>query len=211
MATIGILALQGDFAEHRALFARLGIGTREVRLPDYLEGIDGLVIPGGESTTISRLIDKYALLAPLRRLVTEGLPLWGTCAGLILLARRTPGLDRPGLALMDITAVRNAFGRQVDSFEADLDVPVLGPPPFPAVFIRAPLIEEAGPGVELLARLDDHTIVAAREGNLLATAFHPELTDDMRFHEYFLNMAKAVQTRKEPDRDRRCALGTRGA
>jgi 5'-phosphate synthase pdxT subunit len=188
MATIGILALQGAFAEHRAAFARLGIGTSEVRLPHHLEGIDGLVIPGGESTTVSRLMDEYGLLSPLRRLAAAGLPLWGTCAGLILLARTTPGLDRPGLRLMDITAIRNAFGRQVDSFEANLDVPVLGPPPFPAVFIRAPLIKDAGPGVEVLGRLDDDTLVAAREGNLLGTAFHPELTEDTRFHRYFLQI-----------------------
>lgn len=191
MATIGILALQGDFAEHCAVFARLGTGARQVRLPPHLEGIDGLVIPGGESTTVTRLIDEYGLLTPLRRLAAAGLPLWGTCAGLILLARRTPGLDRPGLELMDITAIRNAFGRQVDSFEANLDVPALGPPPFRAVFIRAPLVKDAGPGVEVLARLDDGTVVAAREGNLLGTAFHPELTEDMRFHRYFLQIVAA--------------------
>jgi 5'-phosphate synthase pdxT subunit len=191
MATIGILALQGDFAEHCTIFARLGIGAREVRLPHHLEGIDGLVIPGGESTTVSRLMDEYGLLTPLRRLAAAGLPLWGTCAGLILLASKTPGLEGPSLELMDITAIRNAFGRQVDSFEANLDVPALGPPPFRAVFIRAPLIKDPGSGVEVLARLDDHTVVAAREGDLLGTAFHPELTEDMRFHRYFLEMVAA--------------------
>jgi 5'-phosphate synthase pdxT subunit len=208
---IGVLALQGDFLEHEAVLSRLGTEPVEVRLPQHLDGLDGLIIPGGESTTISRLMAQYGLLEPLRGLAAEGLPVWGTCAGLILLARRAPDLDRPGLALMDMEAVRNAFGRQVDSFEADLEVPALGPPPFRAVFIRAPLIREVGPGVEVLARLDDDTVVAARQGNLLATAFHPELTEDVRFHEYFLNMAKAVQTRKEPDRERRCELGTRSA
>jgi 5'-phosphate synthase pdxT subunit len=191
MSTIGILALQGDFAEHRAVFARLGVDTREVRLPGQLAGLAGLVIPGGESTTISRLMAEYSLLEPLRMLTAEGLPVWGTCAGLILLARRAPDLDRPGLALMDMEAVRNAFGRQVDSFEADLEVPALGSPPFRAVFIRAPLIREVGPGVEVLARLDDDTMVAARQGNLLATAFHPELTEDLRFHRYFVEMVAA--------------------
>jgi 5'-phosphate synthase pdxT subunit len=191
MSTIGILALQGDFAEHRAVFARLGVDATEVRLPAQLAGLAGVVIPGGESTTISRLMVEYGLLEPLRGLAAEGLPVWGTCAGLILLARRAPDLDRPGLALMDMEAVRNAFGRQVDSFEADLEVPALGSPPFRAVFIRAPLIREVGPGVEVLARLDDDTMVAARQGNLLATAFHPELTEDLRFHRYFVEMVAA--------------------
>jgi len=191
MSTIGILALQGDFAEHRAVFTRLGVDTTEVRLPGQLAGLAGVVIPGGESTTVSRLMAEYGLPEPLRRLAAEGLPVWGTCAGLILLARRAPDLDRPGLALMDMEAVRNAFGRQVDSFEADLEVPALGPPRFRAVFIRAPLIRELGPGVEVLARLGDDTMVAARQGNLLATAFHPELTEDMRFHRYFVEMVAA--------------------
>lgn len=191
MSTIGILALQGDFAEHRAVFTRLGVDTMEVRLPGQLAGLAGVVIPGGESTTVSRLMAEYGLPEPLRRLAAEGLPVWGTCAGLILLARRAPDLDRPGLALMDMEAVRNAFGRQVDSFEADLEVPALGPPSFRAVFIRAPLIRELGPGVEVLARLGDDTMVAARQGNLLATAFHPELTEDMRFHRYFVQMVAA--------------------
>ena len=191
MSTIGILALQGDFAEHRAVFTRLGVDTTEVRLPGQLAGLAGVVIPGGESTTVSRLMAEYGLPEPLRRLAAEGLPVWGTCAGLILLARRAPDLDRPGLALMEMEAVRNAFGRQVDSFEADLEVPALGPPCFRAVFIRAPLIRGVGPGVEVLARLDDDTMVAARQGNLLATAFHPELTEDMRFHRYFVQMVAA--------------------
>ena len=188
---IGILALQGDFAEHRAVFARLGVDATEVRLPDQLAGLAGLVIPGGESTTISRLMGEYGLLEPLRGLAADGLPVWGTCAGLVLLARWAPDLDRPGRALIDMEAGRTAFARQEHRFEADLEAPAQGPPPFRAVFIRAPLIREVGPGVEVLARLDDGTVVAARQGNLLATAFHPELTEDMRFHRYFVEMVAA--------------------
>ena len=187
---IGVLALQGDFAEHIDVLRRLGAEAVEVRLPEQLTGLDGLVIPGGESTTIARLLHEWALIEPIRHRFHEGMAIWGTCAGAILLAERAPGLDREGLRLMDIAVERNAFGRQVDSFEADLDVPALDPPPFRAVFIRAPLIVEAGPDVEVLARLADGTIVAARQGALLATAFHPELTDNDRFHRYFLELAE---------------------
>lgn len=190
MTRIGVLALQGDFAEHMAVLTRLGVEARQVRLPEQLAGLDGLVIPGGESTTVSRLVADYGLLAPIKTLAGRGLPIWGTCAGLILLAREASDLDGRGLAAMDIAVQRNAFGRQVDSFEADLDVPALGPPPFRAVFIRAPAIRRVGPQVQVLARLDGDLPVAARQGHLLATTFHPELTDDLRFHEYFLNMAK---------------------
>ena len=189
--TIGVLALQGDFAEHIERLEAIGVRAVEVRLPEQLDHIDALIIPGGESTTITRLLDIYALRAPIRRLGAGGLPIWGTCAGAIVLAKRATDLDRPNLALMDIDVRRNAFGRQVDSFEENLDIPALGPAPFHAVFIRAPVIDRAGPGVEVLARLPDGGIVAARERNLLATSFHPELTADDRFHRLLAGMASA--------------------
>lgn len=187
---IGVLALQGAFIEHEQALARAGAEPVEVRLPAQLDALDGLIIPGGESTTISQVAMRWRLIEPLRTFAASGRPLWGTCAGMILLAREV--LDaRPGqqlLAAMDITARRNAFGRQVDSFEVDLDVPALGPEPFPAVFIRAPLIERVGEAVEVLARLADGAVVAVRQGSLLATAFHPELTADDRFHRYFIGL-----------------------
>lgn len=186
MATIGILALQGDFLEHRQSLERLGVPAVEVRRPEQLEEIDGLIIPGGESTTIGKLMVAFDLLEPLRERIAAGWPVWGTCAGAILLAKDIGGLDQPVLATMDISVRRNAFGRQIDSFEVDLDIPQLGPPPLRAVFIRAPRIVDAGPGVEVLARLDDGTIAAARQGHLMATAFHPELTPDTRVHRYFV-------------------------
>ncbi|MGQ9627229.1 MAG: pyridoxal 5'-phosphate synthase glutaminase subunit PdxT [Anaerolineae bacterium] len=189
---IGVLALQGAFAEHIAMLRRLKAEAWEVRLPKDLEGVDGLIVPGGESTTIGKLAVEYGLLKPIRALAGQGKPIWGTCAGMILLAKDIGGLAQPILGLMDIRVKRNAFGRQVDSFEADLEIPALGEneEKFHAIFIRAPLIEAVGPEVEVLARLEDGTIVAARQGNLLATAFHPELTYDPRFHRYFLNMAR---------------------
>lgn len=186
MSRIGILALQGDFREHREVVERLGATAPEVRLPRDLEDLDGLIIPGGESTAIVRLMRSSQLLEPLRKLVADDFPMWGTCAGMILLAKRLDATGIPALEAMDIAIRRNAFGRQVDSFEVDLPVPVLGDPPFRAVFIRAAVIEEIGPGVEVLARLPDGTPVAARQGRLLATAFHPELTPDCRFHHFFL-------------------------
>lgn len=186
MATIGVLALQGDFREHREVLERLGVAAPEVRLPKDLEGLDGLIIPGGESTTIVRLMRTSHLLDPLRRLAGDGFPIWGTCAGMILLAKRLDDTGVPALDAMDMAVRRNAFGRQVDSFEANLHVPVLGEPLYRAVFIRAPIIEDVGPAVEVLARLPDGVPVAARQGHLLATAFHPELTSDDRFHRYFL-------------------------
>jgi len=191
--TIGVLALQGDFAEHIAMLREIGAEPVEVRLPSQLAGIDALIIPGGESTTITRLLDIYELREPIRRLSAEGLPIWGTCAGAIVLAQHATDLDRPNLALMDIDVRRNAFGRQVDSFEVDLSIARLGEAPFHAVFIRAPLIERAGAGVEVLARLNDGTIVAALEGRLLATSFHPELTDDARFHALLVELARAYR------------------
>jgi 5'-phosphate synthase pdxT subunit len=193
MTRIGVLALQGAFAEHVGVFSRLGAQAIEVRLPEHLTGLDGFVVPGGESTTISQLMAEYGLLSPLQRMAGEGLPVWGTCAGLIMLAQRGADLAFPTLAVMDITVRRNAFGRQVESFEAELDVPALGPAPFPAVFIRAPVIAETGPRVQVLACHNGGAVVAAQEGNLLATAFHPELTDDLRFHRHFLEIAATAK------------------
>lgn len=192
---IGVLALQGDFLEHQAMLQRLGVETRQVRLPEQLEGLDGLIIPGGESTTIAKLASEYGLMEPLRRF-GQSRAIWGTCAGAIFLSRDAKR-QQPLLGLMDITVERNAFGRQVDSFVTDLPIPALAEEPgrpFHAVFIRAPLIERVGPGVEVLASLPADSrrpapaIVAARQGRLLATAFHPELTDDLRFHRYFLSL-----------------------
>jgi len=191
MTRIGVLALQGDFAEHVSVLRRLGSEAQEVRRPEELSGLDGLIIPGGESTTISRLMAEYDLAEPLRELTQDSFPVWGTCAGMIVLARRTTDLEWPTLAALDITVRRNAFGRQVDSFETDLSVPALGAAPFPAVFIRAPAVEEVGEDVEVLATLEDGRAVAVRQRNALATAFHPELTDDDRFHGYFLELVRA--------------------
>jgi 5'-phosphate synthase pdxT subunit len=195
--TIGVLALQGDFAEHIAALERIGVTATEVRLPSQLARIDALIIPGGESTTITRLLDIYELREPIRRLGQDGLPIWGTCAGAIVLAKQAADLDRPNLALMDIDVRRNAFGRQVDSFEADLRVARLGVAPFHAVFIRAPVIERAGDSTEVLARLDDGTIVAALQDRLLATAFHPELTDDPRFHQLLVGLASDYRRERQ--------------
>ncbi len=186
MATIGVLALQGDFREHREVLERMGVKAPEVRLPRDLEGTDGLIIPGGESTTIVRLMRTSGLLEPLRRLATADFPLWGTCAGMILLAKRLDSSGVPALEAMDIGVQRNAFGRQVDSFEANLPIIGLDGPPFHAVFIRAPIITDIGRDVQVIARLDDGRPVAARQGRLLATAFHPELTSDPRLHRLFL-------------------------
>ena len=188
MKRIGVLALQGAFVEHIALLRRLDVEAFPIRLPRELEGLDGLIIPGGESTAIGRLMAEYGLMAPLRRLAKEGFPIMGTCAGMILLAKQVSDIDVEPLGVMDIEVRRNAFGRQVDSFETDLEIPVIGEPPFHAVFIRAPFIAKARDGVEVLSRLPDSTGVAARQGNMLALAFHPELTDDPRLHDYFLSM-----------------------
>jgi 5'-phosphate synthase pdxT subunit len=190
MTRIGVLALQGDFAEHISIFRRLGIAAREVRQPQELDDLDGLVIPGGESTTIVRLISEFVLLEPLRERAQKGFPLWGTCAGMIVLAERASELAWPTLGALAIAVRRNAFGRQVDSFETDLAVPALGQQPFHAVFIRAPIVEEVGDGVEVLAKLENGTAVAVRQANALATAFHPELTEDHRFHRYFIDMVR---------------------
>lgn len=189
--TVGVLALQGDFSEHIDVLRRLGVDAVEVRLPAQLHDIDALIIPGGESTTITRLLDIYELREPIRRLGVDGMPIWGTCAGAIVLAKQATGLDRPNLALMDIEVRRNAFGRQVDSFEANLSINGIDGGPFHAVFIRAPSIDRVGAAVDVLATLDDGTIVAAQEGRLLATSFHPELTGDARFHEKLIALAAA--------------------
>jgi 5'-phosphate synthase pdxT subunit len=191
---IGILALQGDFAEHCAVLERLGVETYQVRLPEHLCGLDGLIIPGGESTTIGKLAVAYHLIEPIRNFAALH-AIWGTCAGAILLSKDA-NRQQPLLELMDITVARNAFGRQVESFEIDLDVSVLNaldpnsPHPFHAVFIRAPLFESVQGSAIPLATLPDGRIVAAQQGNLLATAFHPELTPDNRFHRYFLSLVK---------------------
>jgi len=189
---IGVLALQGDFREHVHALRRLGIETIEARLPQHLSGLDGLILPGGESTTVGKLAVDYELLGPLRDLAATGMPMWGTCAGLILLGRDV-GREQPLIGALDVTVERNAFGRQVDSFEVDLVIPALTEPqrPFHAIFIRAPRIIRVGPGVEVLARLGDtDNIAAVRQGRLLGTAFHPELTEDDRFHRYFLQLAE---------------------
>ncbi len=195
-SNIGVLALQGDFAEHIAVLRSLGADTNEVRLPVHLVHIDALIIPGGESTTITRLLDIYALREPIARMGAAGLPIWGTCAGAIVLAKHATDLDRPNLALMDIDVRRNAFGRQLESFEEDLTIEALGDAPFHAIFIRAPLIERAGPTVEVLARLADGSIVAAREGGLFATSFHPELSGDDRIHRLFVDVATTYRTQR---------------
>ncbi len=185
---IGVLAIQGDFSEHLAMLRGLGVQTAEVRLPAHLAGLDGLVIPGGESTTIGRLAMDYGLLDPLREFGKEH-AIWGTCAGAIFLSKDARR-NQPLLGIMDIIVRRNAFGRQVDSFEADLAIPELGDgAPYHAIFIRAPIIESVQGDARILSSLPDGRIVAAQQGKLLATSFHPELTGDTRFHEYFLSLA----------------------
>ncbi|GIW06301.1 MAG: pyridoxal 5'-phosphate synthase subunit PdxT [Dehalococcoidia bacterium] len=182
---IGVLALQGDFAEHVAALRRIGVEPVEVRLPSDLDGLSGLIIPGGESTTIGKLMVRFGLLEPIAERARAGFPIWGTCAGMILLAKRIEGHDQPAIGVMNITVRRNAFGRQVDSFETDLDVAGLDRP-YHAIFIRAPLITEVGPEATPIATLADGAVVAARQGALLGTAFHPELTDDDRMHRLFV-------------------------
>ncbi len=189
---IGVLALQGDFAEHIAVLKRLGVEAIEVRLPEHLKPLDGLIIPGGESTTIGKLAADFGLIEALREFGRRR-AIWGTCAGAIFLSKDV-SRDQPLLGLMDIKVARNAFGRQVDSFEADLEIPELVQvsgrrEPFHAIFIRAPIIEAVFGEAQPLATLPDGRIVAARQGHLLATSFHPELTPDTRLHEYFLSLA----------------------
>ncbi len=186
---IGVLAVQGAYAEHIRTLASIGVGGVEVRLPADLEGISGLILPGGESTAQRRLIERWGLRRPILDLAERGAPVFGTCAGMILLSREVDGGEASPLPLLDVTVTRNAFGRQLDSFEADLEVPVLGDTPVHGVFIRAPVVERVGPGVDVLARLDDGRIVAVRQRNVIATAFHPELAGETRFHRLIAAMA----------------------
>jgi len=187
---IGVLAAQGAFAEHIAILKKLHTEAVPVRLPGELRGLDGLIIPGGESTAVSRLIVAYDLEDVIRSMAENGTPVFGTCMGMILMSRGVSGNGVVSLGLMDVEVKRNAFGRQLESFETKLTIPVLGEELFPGVFIRAPLIEKANSNVEVLARLEDDTMVAARQGKLLASAFHPELTEDLRFHQYFLDIVE---------------------
>ena len=186
---IGVLALQGAFREHLDTLRAIGVEGVRVREPADLDGIGGLILPGGESTTMRQLVDRWGLREPIMRLAQQGAPIFGTCAGMIVLSREIAGGDAPVLPLLDVTVERNAFGRQLDSFEAEVAVPILGDTPVHAVFIRAPIIERIGPDVDVLARLDDGRIVAVRERNILATAFHPELAGETRFHRLMAAMA----------------------
>jgi len=195
---IGVLAIQGDFAEHIAVLGKLGMTAREVRLPKHLDSLDGLIIPGGESTTLSRLMTIYNLREPIEGMAAQGRAIWGTCAGMIMLSREITENDPIPLGVMDIGVQRNAFGRQVDSFEQFLEVSSLGPDPFHAIFIRAPVIIRVGQGVEVLSALDADRPVAVRQGNLIATSFHPELTNDYRFHSYFLELAGTIDNSATP-------------
>lgn len=190
MLVIGVLALQGAFQEHANAVNRLGAAAAEVRLPTDVSHLDGLIIPGGESTTIARLIGEFGLRQPIRDLIHRGTPVLGTCAGMILLARKSTGLPFDTFGAIDIEVKRNAYGRQINSFEIDLNMNILGIRSFPGIFIRAPIITEIGQEVTSVCSIDGAQTVAARQNNILVTAFHPELTDDSRFHEYFLNMAR---------------------
>ena len=184
---VGVLALQGDVDEHIAALERAGATARSVKTRAALDACDALVIPGGESTTVMKLLDRFALVDPLRERVRVGMPLWGTCMGMIVMARAVAGLEQPTLGVLDVSVRRNAFGRQNDSAEVDLAIPVLGAEPFPAIFIRAPWIESAAADVEVLASFGGHGVMV-RQGSLLGTSFHPELSADPRVHRYFLEM-----------------------
>ena len=184
---IGVLALQGAFIEHIKMLKQLDVETAEVRLPEQLEGLDGLIIPGGESTTIGKLATEYGLIEPMREFVSHK-PTWGTCAGMIFLAKNIGIDEQPILGAMDIQVNRNAFGRQLDSFETDIKIDGLSSEPFHAVFIRAPVVTKADTPVKILAQLSDGQIVAVQQNHLLATAFHPELTNDLRLHSYFCDI-----------------------
>ena len=191
MTTVGVLAIQGDFAEHRIALESLGVEVKEIRLPDQLDEVDALIVPGGESTTIVQLIDIYEMREKLReRILDDRMPTWGTCAGMIVMAGELTDHRPTPLSLMDTVVSRNAFGRQVDSFESDLEVDGMDGPPYRAVFIRAPVFVSVGDSVEVLASLEDGRPVAVRQGHMLATAFHPELTNDARMHKLFVNMVE---------------------
>jgi pyridoxal 5'-phosphate synthase pdxT subunit len=216
--TIGVLAVQGDFAEHLATLRSIGVDATEVRLPADLASIDGLILPGGESTAIRRLIDRWGLREPILELARTGAPLFGTCAGMIVMARDITDGDPSVLPLLDVSVRRNAFGRQLDSFETELVVPILGDQPVHAVFIRAPIIERTGPAVDVLATLDDGRIVAVRERNVIATAFHPELAGETRFHRLLATMAaehadpaEGAGRRRHPTRRAASAGGATGS
>lgn len=190
MNRVGILALQGSVIEHRKCLERLGgVQIIEVKTAEALRVVDGIILPGGESTTIGKLLREFGMMQPLRERISGGMPVWGTCAGLILLAKTIVNEDAPHLGVMDITVRRNAYGSQLDSFVTEAAVPAVSDTDVPLVFIRAPWIESAGDGVDVLLRLDGQ-IVAARQGNMLATSFHPELTEDLSFHRYFTEMVK---------------------
>jgi 5'-phosphate synthase pdxT subunit len=189
---VGVLALQGTFIEHIGMLRKLGVEAPQIRLPHELDTLDGLIIPGGESTTMMRLMGSFGLIQPIREMARNGLAIWGICAGVVLLAKSISNYEMETLGLMDMKISRNAFGSQIDSFEMDLDIPLISEEPFHAVFIRAPVIKEAEQSVTILSRLPDNTIVAARQNRLLACAFHPEFTDDLRFHSYFLNMVSQI-------------------
>ncbi len=184
---IGVLALQGDVVEHVRALENAGARTLEVRTPADLARVDALVVPGGESTTVIRLLERFGLIVPIKQRVADGMPFWGTCMGMIVAARDVAELRQPTLGLLDVTVRRNAFGRQVDSAEVPLSIPALGAEPFPAIFIRAPWIERTGPDVEILAEHAGHGVMV-RQKNVLGTSFHPELTGDHRVHDYFLKM-----------------------
>ncbi len=189
---VGVLALQGDVVEHVAALERAGAQAISVKTPEELARVAGLVIPGGESTTVMKLLDRFGLAQPIVERVRGGMPLWGTCMGMIVTARDVADMKQPTLDLIDITVRRNAFGRQNESAEVELLIPALGRKPFPAVFIRAPWIERVGPSVELLASRDGHGVMV-RADNVLGTSFHPELTGDPRVHAYFLSMVEAAR------------------
>ena len=202
---IGVLALQGGFIEHINMLEKLGVTATPVYKPDELEGIDGLIIPGGESTAMLNLMHEFGIFKPLKERAQDGLPVMGTCAGMVLLAKEVSNTGMETLTLIDISVKRNAFGRQIDSFEASVDIPLLGKEPFPAIFIRAPLIECASPDVEILGRLDDGTAVAVRQERMLAVSFHPELSQDTRLHRYFLEIV-ADCLEKEVENVREAAI-----
>jgi len=186
---IGVLALQGDFEKHIKMLERCEVLAVPVRTPEEVANVDGLIIPGGESTTVGKLLGRFGVDRAIKERAKQGMPVFGTCTGMILMAKTIEGSDQPRLGLMDITVRRNAFGRQVDSFEADLSVPALGQEPVRAIFIRAPIVTEVRDGVQVLGKIGD-TVVFVRQGNLLAAAFHPELTDDCRIHRLFIDMAR---------------------
>ncbi len=192
MPRVGVLAIQGDFLEHRQVLERIGVDAPEIRLPHQLDDVDGLIIPGGESTTIVQLIDIYGFRKTLEAKSQAGMPIWGTCAGMIVIATSLSDHRPEPLGLMNIDVSRNAFGRQIDSFEQDLTVEELEGPPFHGVFIRAPVVKKVGDGVKVMASLDDGCPVAVKQDRLFATAFHPELTDDNRIHEMFVRIVEGA-------------------